>query len=177
MTAAGQLACRSTSSTAAGCLAITASKTRVGASGCDLPCSQLRKVAGGKPNLVANFDWLSPIFRRTLRTSGQSGDSYPIPKTGIGSSPRFAAPFCGDAHSRGYFRESGPGHFRSMTAFEVFHKQNGIAALVVDQLVNHVAGHQDAEAAGAFAFFRAHFHVMDGGIFGIRNGGVRERVE
>ena len=49
-----QLALRSTSSTASGCLAITAKSTRVGASGCDLPCSQFLSVAGGKPNLVAN---------------------------------------------------------------------------------------------------------------------------
>src|ERR1017187_6544453 len=69
LSAGGQLACRNTSSTAAGCSAMTDRKSRVGASGCDLPCSQLRKVAGGKPNLVANFAWLSPIFRRTLRTS------------------------------------------------------------------------------------------------------------
>ena len=49
-----QLAFRSTSSTASGCLAMTASSTRVGASGRDRPCSQLRSVAGGKPNFVAN---------------------------------------------------------------------------------------------------------------------------
>lgn len=64
-----------------------------------------------------------------------------------------------------------------MPAIEVFHKKHGIAAFVVDQLVNHVAGHQHAEAAGTLAGFRAHFHVVDGGIFGIGNGGVRERVE
>ena len=48
---------------------MTASRTRVGASGCDLPCSQFLSVAGGKPNLVANCAWLRPIFSRTLRTS------------------------------------------------------------------------------------------------------------
>ena len=64
-----QPAFRSTSSTASGCFAITASSTRVGASGCDLPCSQFRSVAGGNPNLIANCAWLSPIFSRTFRTS------------------------------------------------------------------------------------------------------------
>jgi tetratricopeptide (TPR) repeat protein len=49
-----QLALRSASSTASGCFAMTASSTRVGASGCDLPCSQFLSVAGGRPNLVAN---------------------------------------------------------------------------------------------------------------------------
>src|ERR1035438_4331973 len=67
--ATDQLAFRSTSSTAAGCFAMTASSTRVGASGCDLPCSQFLNVAGGKPNLVANCAWLSPLFSRTFRTS------------------------------------------------------------------------------------------------------------
>ena len=67
--------------------------------------------------------------------------------------------------------------FRLMTDVEVFHKEHSVAALVVDQLVNHAAGHQNAEAAGTFAGFGAHFHVMDGGIRGIRNGGVRECVE
>src|ERR1017187_7810118 len=67
--------------------------------------------------------------------------------------------------------------FRLMTDVEVFHKEHSVAALVVDQLVNHAAGHQNAEAAGTFAGFGAHFHVMDGGIRGIGNGGVRERVE
>src|ERR1017187_11001825 len=33
---------------------------------------------------------------------GQSGDSYPIPKAGIGSSPRFAAPFCVSSFVAGY---------------------------------------------------------------------------
>ena len=49
-----QLAFRRTSSTASGCFAITASSTRVGASGYDRPCSQFLRVAGGNPNLVAN---------------------------------------------------------------------------------------------------------------------------
>jgi hypothetical protein len=48
---------------------MTASRTRVGASGRDRPCSQLRSVAGGNPNFVANCAWLSPILCRTLRTS------------------------------------------------------------------------------------------------------------
>src|ERR1039458_9630142 len=65
----------------------------------------------------------------------------------------------------------------STAAVEVFHKQDRVAAFVVDQLVNHVAGHQNAEAAGTFAGFGAHFHVTDGGILGIGNGGVRECVE
>jgi hypothetical protein len=55
-----QLAFRRTSSTASGCFAITASNTRVGASGCARPCSQFLSVAGGKPNLVANCAWLRP---------------------------------------------------------------------------------------------------------------------
>jgi len=46
---------------------MTASRTRVGASGRDRHCSQLRSVAGGNPNLVANCAWLSPILSRTLR--------------------------------------------------------------------------------------------------------------
>ena len=64
-----QLTFRSTSSTASGCRAITANRTRAGVSGCDLRCSQFLSVAGGKPNLDANCAWLSPIFSRTFRTS------------------------------------------------------------------------------------------------------------
>src|SRR4051794_16304268 len=55
-----QLAFRSRSSTASGCLAITARSTREGASGRERPCSQLRNVASGKPNLAANCAWLKP---------------------------------------------------------------------------------------------------------------------
>jgi len=81
-----QLAFRSTSSTASGCFAITARSTRVGASGRDRPCSQLRRVAGGKPNLVANCAWLSPIFVRTFRTS-TSGTCTSVTRT-LEFSPR-----------------------------------------------------------------------------------------
>src|SRR5579884_4271075 len=48
---------------------MTARSTRVGTSGRDRPCSQLRSVAGGKPNFVANCAWLSFIFARTCLTS------------------------------------------------------------------------------------------------------------
>jgi len=59
----------STSSTLSGCFAMTASRTRVGASGRARPCSQFRSVAGGKPNFAANCDWLKPMRRRTADTS------------------------------------------------------------------------------------------------------------
>src|SRR5450432_1901976 len=87
-----QLALRSTSSTASGCLAMTASSTRVGASGCDLPCSQFLSVVGGKPNLVANCAWLSFIFVRTSRTS-TSGTCTSVTRT-RSFSPRVHAIAC-----------------------------------------------------------------------------------
>lgn len=87
-----QLAFRRTSSTASGCFAITASSTRVGASGRARPCSQLRKVAGGKPNLVANCAWLRPILVRTSRTS-TSGTWTTVTRT-ASSSPRVHAMAC-----------------------------------------------------------------------------------
>ena len=37
---------------------MTASSTRVGASGRDRPCSQLRSVAGGRPNFVGEQRWI-----------------------------------------------------------------------------------------------------------------------
>src|ERR1039458_8918313 len=41
---------------------------------------QFLRVAGGKPNLVANCAWLSPIFSRTLRTS-TSGTCTSVTRT------------------------------------------------------------------------------------------------
>lgn len=47
---------RSASSTASGCLAMTANKTLAGPSGRVLPCSQFFTEAGAKPKRAANFD-------------------------------------------------------------------------------------------------------------------------
>jgi len=64
-----QLALGKTSSTTSGCFAITASNTRAGPSGLYRPCSQLRSVAGAKPNFSANCVWLNLSLRRIARTS------------------------------------------------------------------------------------------------------------
>src|ERR1035438_7701552 len=66
--------------------------TRVGASGRDRPCSQFLSVAGGKPNLVANCAWLSPIFARTSRTS-TFGTCARVTRT-LSFSPRVHAIAC-----------------------------------------------------------------------------------
>lgn len=87
-----QLAFRRTSSTASGCLAITASRTRVGVSGRARPCSQFRSVAGGNPSFVADCAWLSPILVRTSRTS-TSGTWTSVTRT-FAFSPRVYAIAC-----------------------------------------------------------------------------------
>jgi hypothetical protein len=63
------LTLRKASSTASGCRAITASRTRAGPSGRVRPCSQFRKVAGWKPNFAAKAAWLRPRCLRVSRTS------------------------------------------------------------------------------------------------------------
>src|ERR1035441_7557446 len=75
---------RSASSTASGRRAITASSTLAGPSGLVRPCSQFLRVAGWKPNLAANCDWLSrSLFLKPARTPPQNRAESPktIPKT------------------------------------------------------------------------------------------------
>src|ERR1017187_10667517 len=50
-----------------------------------------KRVEMGADNLAKVDSGLPPTLARWRRLWGQSGDSYPIPKTGIGSSPRFEA--------------------------------------------------------------------------------------
>ena len=61
--------------------------------------------------------------------------------------------------------------------FEVFDEQHGIPALVVDQLVHQVAGHENAESARPLALLHAHFDVLDRRILGIGNRRMRQEVE
>ena len=68
----GQLAIRRASSTASGCRAMTASRTRAGPSGRVRPCSQLRNVAGWQPNRAAALPLsIDPVIEiRSARKSG-----------------------------------------------------------------------------------------------------------
>jgi hypothetical protein len=58
--------------------------------GCVRPCSQFFTVAGVKPNRAANWDWLSPSFWRTDRTSVTGWRSTLIMVTQTGTSSPFA---------------------------------------------------------------------------------------
>src|ERR1035437_9890047 len=58
----------------------------------------------------------------------------------------------------------------------VLDEQHLVASLVVDQLIHQVAGHEDAETAGALSPLRANLDVLDGRIVRIGNGRVWQQV-
>ena len=61
----------------------------------------------------------------------------------------------------------------AFAGLHVLDEEHGVAALVVDQLIHHVAREEDAEASRPAARFGADFHVAGRLVFGIADGGVR----
>ena len=66
--------------------------------------------------------------------------------------------------------------FTVSSSRQVLDEQHLVAALVVDQLIHQVAGHEDAETAGALSALGANLDVLDGRIVRIGNGRVRQQV-
>jgi len=60
---------------------------------------------------------------------------------------------------------------------QVFHEQNFVAILVVNQLINHFLGEQDSISAGAHAFGIAQADVAEGRVVGIGDCGMGDLVE